>query len=113
MAFTPGIVTLGGSQNFGTAGWAGVMDEIRIWRVARTPQQILANMRVVLKPTEPGLVAYYRLSEGSGTFTNDESMTMTHRLSTCTATSMRCAATNTASPQWVASDIPGTFTCAP
>jgi hypothetical protein len=113
MAFTPGIVTLGASQAFGFPGWAGVMDEVRLWKVARTAQQISDNMRVVLKPTEPGLVAYYRFSEGSGAFTDDESMTMSHRLSTCTATSGRCLRANTASPMWVASDIPGTFTCAP
>jgi Concanavalin A-like lectin/glucanases superfamily len=113
MAFTAGIVTLGASQNFGFPGWAGVMDEVRIWRVARTPAQILANMRVVLKPTEPGLAAYYRFSEGTGTLTNDESMTVSHQLATCTAMSTRCHAVNTASPMWVASDLPGTFTCAP
>jgi len=113
MRFTAGIVTLGASQSFGFPGWAGVMDEVRIWKIARTPQQILDNMRVVLKPTEPGLVAYYRFSEGSGAFADDESMTMSHRVSTCTAASTRCHMTNNASPQWVASDIPGTFTCAP
>jgi hypothetical protein len=113
MAFGAGIVTLGASQNFGFPGWGGVMDEVRIWKVARTPQQIKDNMRVVLKPTEPGLVAYYRFSEGTGTLTDDESKAMTHRLTTCTGMNTHCFATNTASPMWVASDIPGTFTCAP
>ncbi len=113
MAFGGGVVTLGASQSFGFPGWAGVMDEVRVWKVARTPQQILDNMRVVLKPTEPGLAAYYRFNEGSGSFSDDESMTMSHRVSTCTALSGRCIATNNASPTWVASDIPGTFTCAP
>jgi hypothetical protein len=115
MAFAPGIVTLGASQSFGSVGWTGVMDELRIWKVARTPQQILDNMRVVLKPTEPGLVAYYRF-EGMGAFTDDESMTMSHRLSTCTAGGTpRCTAANAASPQFVTPTpaIPGTFTCAP
>src|SRR5262245_20986353 len=108
MAFGPGIVTLGASQNFGFPGWGDVMDEVRVWKVARTPQQIKDNMRVVLKPTEPGLVTYYRFSEGMGAFTDDESKAMTHRLSTCTAVSARCFAANAASPMWVASDISGT-----
>jgi hypothetical protein len=106
---------LGASQSFGTAGWTGVMDELRIWRVARTPQQISDNMRVVLRPTEPGLVAYYRF-EGSGTFTDDQSVTMTHRLSTGTAGGTpRCVVANAASPMFVTPNpaIPGTFTCAP
>jgi hypothetical protein len=113
MAFGPGVITLGASQNFGFPGWAGVMDEVRIWKVARTPQQILDNMKVVLKPTEPGLVAYYRFNEGSGTTTNDESMTASHQLATCMAMSTRCFAVSAAMPMWVDSDIPGTFTCAP
>jgi len=113
MNFTQGIVTLGASQSFGTQGWSGVMDEIKLWSVAKTPAEITANMRVVPKGTEPGLVAYYRFDEGSGDFSDDVSKKPSHRLSTCTATSTRCAAANAASPQWVDSDIPGTFTCAP
>jgi Concanavalin A-like lectin/glucanases superfamily len=113
LALTQGIVTLGASQSFGTQGWSGVMDEVRLWSVAKTPAEIAANMRVVSKGNEPGLVAYYRFDEGTGTFTDDVSKKASHRLSACTATSTRCAATNSASPVWVNSDIPGTFTCAP
>ena len=36
MNFYPGIVTLGASQTFGTNGWTGVMDEVRLWSVAKT-----------------------------------------------------------------------------
>jgi Concanavalin A-like lectin/glucanases superfamily len=111
--FTPGIVTLGASQTFGTQGWTGVMDEVRLWSVAKTPAEIGRDMQVVLRGTEPGLVAYYRFGEGSGTFTDDVSAAPGHRLSVCTATSPRCAAVNAANPVWVNSDLPGPFTCAP
>jgi hypothetical protein len=113
MNFTPGIVTLGASQAFGTQGWTGVMDEVRLWSVAKTPADIQRDMKVVLKGNEPGLVAYYRFDEGSGAFTDDVTKKPSHRLSTCTATSMRCVAVNAASPRWVDSDLPGPFTCAP
>lgn len=113
LAFTPGYVTLGASQSFGTNGWSGVMDEIRLWSVAKTPTQIAADMKVVLKGNEPGLVAYYRLDEGSGDFVDDVSKKASHRLELCTSKSMRCAAVNAAKPKWVESDVPGPFSCAP
>jgi len=110
---TPGIVTLGASQTFGTQGWTGVMDEVRLWSVAKTPSEIQRDMKVVLKGTEPGLVAYYRFDEGSGAFTDDVAKKPSHRLSACVAKTTRCAAVNAANPKWVDSDLPGPFTCAP
>lgn len=111
---TPGIVTLGCSQNFGSAdGWSGVMDEVKIWSVSKTPEEILANMRVVPKPDTAGLVAYYRFNEGSGTDVADEAKKASHTLKACTATGEICPAVNNAPPTWVDSDVPGTFTCAP
>jgi len=116
MNFFPGIVTLGRSQTFGGAGWTGVLDELRIWSIARTPTEVNRDMKVVLKGTEPGLVAYYRFDEGSGTFTDDVGMKASHRLSTCSTLSNRCFMVVNTNPNvvnWVASDLPGPFTCAP
>jgi len=111
---TPGIVTLGLSQNFGAAeGWNGVMDEVKIWSVSKTPAQILANMRVIPKSDTPGLVAYYRFNEGSGTSVADEAKKASHTLGPCPAKNDVCPAVNNAEPAWVDSDVPGTFTCAP
>ncbi len=111
---TPGIVTLGLSQNFGSAqGWDGVMDEVKIWSVSKTPAEIAAGMRVVPKPNTPGLVAYYRFNEGTGTTVADEAKKPSHSLGPCTAKSDICPAVNDAQPSWVDSDVPGTFTCAP
>ncbi len=110
---SPGYVLLGASQNFGNGGWDGTMDEVRIWNVYRTPAEIKANMKVVQKANAAGLVAYYRFSEGTGTFTDDESKKATHRLSACAAAGGACPAANGAAPTWVDSDIPGPFTCAP
>jgi hypothetical protein len=46
--------------------FGGLMDEIRIWGVARTRQQINDHMYSVLTGDEGGLVAFWRFNEGSG-----------------------------------------------
>ena len=43
----------------------GRMDEVRVWNVARTAQQIRDNMCKSLQGDEPGLVAYYRMDQQS------------------------------------------------
>ncbi|SHJ40722.1 Por secretion system C-terminal sorting domain-containing protein [Tangfeifania diversioriginum] len=50
----------------------GKMDEIRIWNAVRTQQQIQDNMSSDLVGTGSELVAWYKMSDGSGTsLTND------------------------------------------
>jgi Concanavalin A-like lectin/glucanases superfamily len=51
----------------------GMIDEVRIWNVARTAADIQATMRVRLVGNEPGLVGYYRFDEGSGVTAVDSS----------------------------------------
>lgn len=54
-----------------TGSYRGSIDDFRIWNVARTATEIADNLDTPLAGTESGLVAYYRLSEGSGTTTAD------------------------------------------
>ena len=50
----------------------GKLDEVRIWNVARTQQQIRANMFSELVPAnEATLVHYYKLNETTGTTASD------------------------------------------
>jgi hypothetical protein len=49
-------------------GW---IDEVRIWDVARTQQQIADNMNQPLNGNEPGLIAYWPFDEGEGQIFND------------------------------------------
>jgi hypothetical protein len=73
----------------------GKMDELRIWNTAKTQTEIKANMfNRNLSTSASGLVAYYRMNEGSGaTATNS-----------CTNTSA-IDGTLTNGPTWVASPI--------
>lgn len=41
----------------------GGLDEIRIWNVARTPQEILDNHNASIDPMSPGLLGYYPFEE--------------------------------------------------
>jgi len=49
----------------------GSLDEVRIWNTTRTAAQISANKDVELAGNESGLVAYYKMSNGSGTTLTD------------------------------------------
>ncbi|GAI93832.1 unnamed protein product, partial [marine sediment metagenome] len=49
----------------------GMIDEVRIWDVARTQAEILANMNNELFGSEPGLMGYWRFNEGLGTTISD------------------------------------------
>ena len=44
----------------------GQIDEVRIWNVARSQAQIQADMFTELTGSEPNLVSYWNLNEGSG-----------------------------------------------
>ena len=53
----------------------GIIDDVRIWNTVRTQQQIQDNMNKRLTGTETGLVAYYKLDEGTGTVATDSTGT--------------------------------------
>jgi len=44
----------------------GDLDEVRVWNVARSVEQLRATMNVALSGDEEGLVGYWRLDEGEG-----------------------------------------------
>jgi len=52
----------------------GMMDEIRIWNYARSPEEINDFMYTELAGSEPGLAAYWRFNEGIGDSTFDNSL---------------------------------------
>ena len=56
-----------------TRGFKGIIDEARIWNVARTEQQLRETMYSELIGTETGLYAYYKFNENSGQTAFDSS----------------------------------------
>jgi hypothetical protein len=55
------------------AHFDGILDEVRVWNIARTADEIKNNMSVRLMGNEPWLIAYWRFDEGSGTVAYDSS----------------------------------------
>ena len=55
-----------------TRYFRGDMSEVRVWNVIRTPEEIAANMYGV-EPDTPGLMAYWKMDEGSGRTIRDHS----------------------------------------
>lgn len=76
--FTTPLTGAQSSENLmlgnGYAGYyAGEMDEVRIWKIARTAAQIASNMNRSITPGSPDLVGYWRFDEASGTAVLDAS----------------------------------------
>lgn len=55
---------IGQRVSAGSIPFNGVIDEFRVWNLARTQQEISSNMNGELCGTPVGLVAYYKLNEG-------------------------------------------------
>jgi hypothetical protein len=68
-------INIGASPGFGGRHFDGVIDEVRIWSVARSQSEIADNMSVDLTGAEAGLAGYYPMNEGSGLVAGDISST--------------------------------------
>jgi len=60
-----------GKDNRNKGYFDGIIDDVRIWNVARTQQQIQDNMNKELVGNETGLVGYWKFNEGTGTTAYD------------------------------------------
>ncbi|MFO0874536.1 MAG: LamG-like jellyroll fold domain-containing protein [Phycisphaerales bacterium] len=49
----------------------GIIDDVRLWNVLRTPAQIVEDMTTAARPSANGLVAWWRFDEGQGTTAAD------------------------------------------
>lgn len=68
--FTPANVNLLIGYN-GSWSWGGELDEIRVWNVARSENQIKAFRYARINGSASNLVAYWRFDEGNGTTAAD------------------------------------------
>ncbi len=52
------------------------MDEVRVWSVARSAADVLANATLTAPATTAGLLADWSFNEGQGTIASDSSATI-------------------------------------
>ncbi len=62
-AFRIRIGTYGSDGSAGSAGYDGLLDDVRIWNVKRTQSQINTNRGSQLTGAESGLAAYYKFNQ--------------------------------------------------
>ncbi|MCX6210338.1 MAG: hypothetical protein NTZ59_12780 [Bacteroidetes bacterium] len=53
-----------GSNHFTDQYFSGNIDEVRIWNIARAPEEIYLNYNTEIDPTTKGLVLYYKFNDG-------------------------------------------------
>lgn len=75
-AFSGGVVLGDGVPS--ELNLRGKLNDVRLWNVARTQQQIQANMNADLKGTESGLVGLWQFREGNGTTAYDSTDNANH-----------------------------------
>jgi Concanavalin A-like lectin/glucanases superfamily/Peptide-N-glycosidase F, C terminal/Secretion system C-terminal sorting domain len=63
---SPVDLIIGDNPTWSGRAFNGVIDEIRIWNVARSQNDILSNMTTSFTGSEPGLVSYFEMDEGLG-----------------------------------------------
>lgn len=62
---------IGETNPAGNEYFDGAMDEVRIWNVGKTQAEITAAMNSTIPANSAGLVAYYKMDEGTGITTAD------------------------------------------
>jgi len=69
------LLTIGSDfgNNAAVGFFVGLIDEVRIWSVVRTPQQIMADAASCASGPQTGLAAYWQFNEDSGQFVQDAS----------------------------------------
>jgi len=90
------FLTTGGTY-FSYQYFTGVIDEVRVWSVGRTQQEIKSTMSTVLSGSETGLLYYWRFDEGTGLLVNSQAFPSFGTLG---------GGIVDAEPKWVLSDSP-------
>jgi hypothetical protein len=68
---------IGGNSHDGHY-YSGVIDEVRVWNVVRTADQLGADKNRRLAGNEAGLVGYWRFDDGSGLLASDSGPSQNH-----------------------------------
>jgi hypothetical protein len=62
-------IRIGDNPTWTGRNFQGIVDEIRIWNIARTESEIQENLATELTGSETGLVAYWKMNDGPGSTT--------------------------------------------
>jgi len=73
-----GPLSIGLNATSNAGPFAGIIDEVRIWKTARTQAALEAKMTCLLNGDEPGLVAYYQFQDCQGDAVCDASVEGNH-----------------------------------
>ncbi len=68
--FSTGNLYLGWDAALNDRAFKGLMDEVRVWNVAKTAQELEENKATVLNGNEPNLVAYWNFDDRAATATD-------------------------------------------
>jgi hypothetical protein len=88
--------------------FAGMFDELRVWSVARTPEEIMAHYDKALVGDEPGLVGYWKFDEAPGSKTAADSVSAAGHTA---HTGVLAADTDGGAPTFVTPDPPPPVGC--
>jgi len=61
-----------GNRASGDRAFDGKIDELRIWNIAKTDEEIRENMHLPLSESESGIVSYWQFNKGTGTTAVDK-----------------------------------------
>ena len=114
--FTIGQEYSGSTPISGTGGvccgFAGKVEELRIWTTARTSAQISSNMNIEISYPQSGLAAYYRFNQGIAGGNNSGVTTLNDANSTYNGTLWNFAL-NGATSNWISGKSFSPFSVAP
>ena len=86
----------------------GLFDELRVWSVARTPEEIMANYTKAVVGNEAGLVGYWKFDDAPGSTTAADSVTTAGHTAHA---GVLMSATDAGAPTFVTPDPPSPVAC--
>lgn len=91
-----------GSRVGGTEYFTGNIDEVRVWNVVRTPNQIMSSKNCELQGGESGLLRYYKFNQGFDAANNSSVTTLTDATSNANNGTLTNFALTGSTSNWLA-----------
>ena len=95
-------VNIGSRIGTNTENFTGNIDDVRVWNVARTTEQISGSRFCELQGTETGLVSYFKFNQGFSAAANPTVTTLTNAVSGGTSGTLTNFALTGSTSNWLA-----------